>query len=111
MMIEYYKIKSEYGNPVILFRDGDYYTCFLEDAEVISDLFRLSTILVDNVKQLSFAFSELDKYLPTIVRAGYRVAIADKINDGRGNKLDYEHRDLSFNKEQLVIKQLTIQFD
>lgn len=65
-------IKAKYSNAIVLLRCGEYYTTFEEDAKNVSRVLGGAT----------FEYSALDVAVPKLVRAGFRVAIADAIEDG-----------------------------
>ena len=79
----YNKIKERYPNMnmIVLFRIGDEYKAYYEDANTVSGI--LKTPVVNNnfmgEEWLSTAFphEKIDKYLPLLVRHGYRIAICD----------------------------------
>jgi DNA mismatch repair protein MutS len=87
---QYYDIKCKYPNEIILFRVGDFYEIFDEDAIKCSKI--LNIVLTKkpskSSKQTKFAgfpYYTLDNYLPKLIRAGLRVAICEQIGD-KNNK-------------------------
>ena len=81
-MIETFKmLKEKHSDALILFRVGDFYESYFEDAQKVSEV--LGVTLTKNKKEdiliVSFPFSALDTYLPKLIRAGLRVAICDDI--------------------------------
>ena len=78
--LTYFKqLKQQYPDAVILFRMGNFYQTFEEDAEKIAnDLGIIVTKRKDGVRMAGFPHHALDTYLPRLVRCGNRVAIVDK---------------------------------
>jgi DNA mismatch repair protein MutS len=84
-LVEQYKaIKAKYPDAILLFRVGDFYESFGEDAKIVSK--QLGLILTNSsCKELkaaaSLPFHALDIHLKTLVKAGYRVAICEQLED------------------------------
>ena len=83
-MIETFKMLKEKNSDVlILFRVGDFYESYFEDAKKVSEV--LGVTLTENEKDdifiTSFPTQSLDTYLPKLIRAGLRVAICDDISE------------------------------
>ena len=83
-MIETFKmLKGKHPDAVILFRAGDFYESFFDDAKKVSEV--LGVTLTENEKDdifiTSFPTQSLDTYLPKLIRAGLRVAICDDISE------------------------------
>ena len=81
-MIETFKmLKEKHSDVLILFRVGDFYESYFEDAKKVSEV--LGVTLTENEKDdifiTSFPTQSLDTYLPKLIRAGLRVAICDDI--------------------------------
>jgi DNA mismatch repair protein MutS len=72
----YSKIKEKHPDAVLLFRNGDFYESYNEDAEIVSGICN-TYIADDGLKFTAFPFHALDTYLPKIIRHGHRVCIAD----------------------------------
>ena len=66
-------------NPIILFRDMDFYFTYNEDAETIGQVLGASGKVAhaEDFTYAAFSTRKLDEYLPTIIRKGYHVAIYD----------------------------------
>lgn len=84
LMEQYKTIKAKYPDAVLLFRVGDFYETFGEDAKVVAK--HLHIILtyspVDEFYEgASFPFHALDGHLRSLVKAGYRVAICEQLED------------------------------
>ncbi len=86
LMRQYYKIKARYPNAILLFRMGDFYETFDEDAHIVSRVLGITLTKRANgqaadVPLAGFPHHALDNYLPKLVRAGYRVAICEQLED------------------------------
>src|ERR1043166_3944530 len=88
LMKQYASIKSKYPDAILLFRVGDFYETFGEDAVKASKV--LGIVLTkrangsaSHIELAGFPHHSLDAYLPRLVRAGYRVAICDQLEDPR----------------------------
>lgn len=83
-MIETFKmLKKKHSDALILFRVGDFYESYCEDAQKASEV--LGVTLTKNKKEdvfmAGFPTHALDTYLPKLIRAGIRVAICDDISE------------------------------
>ena len=83
-MIETFKmLKEKHSDALILFRVGDFYESYCEDAKKVSEV--LGVTLTNNKKEdfviAGFPYHALDTYLPKLIRAGLRVAICDDISE------------------------------
>ena len=83
-MIETFKmLKEKHSDALILFRVGDFYESYFDDAKKVSEV--LGVTLTENEKDdifiTSFPTQSLDTYLPKLIRAGLRVAICDDISE------------------------------
>ncbi|GIV60125.1 MAG: DNA mismatch repair protein MutS [Rhodothermaceae bacterium] len=88
LMRQYYKIKERHPNAILLFRMGDFYETFDEDAHTVSRVLGITLTKRANgqaadVPLAGFPHHALDNYLPKLVRAGYRVAICEQLEDPR----------------------------
>src|SRR6187402_2211229 len=88
LMKQYAAIKAKYPGALLLFRVGDFYETFGEDAVAASKV--LDIVLtncgkgsVSEIELAGFPHHSLDTYLPKLVRAGHRVAICDQLEDPR----------------------------
>ena len=81
----YNQIKEQYPDTILLFRVGDFYEVYHEDAKKASKTLSVTlTHRGDGTPLCGFPFHALDSYLPKLVRAGYRVAICCVNPAGRG---------------------------
>lgn len=91
LMRQYASIKGRYPDALLLFRVGDFYETFAEDAIRSSKalgivLTRRANGAASFVELAGFPHHSLDIYLPKLVKAGYRVAICDQLEDPRQAK-------------------------
>lgn len=80
----YDNVKSRYQDAVVIFRVGDFYEAFGQDAVTLSEV--CGTILAkrpDNTQLSGFPSLSLDCYLPLLVKSGKRVAVVDPLIDPR----------------------------
>lgn len=87
MMKQYFELKAKHPDAVLLFRCGDFYETYSEDAIVASEILGITLTKRANgqqgrtVEMAGFPHHALDTYLPKLVRAGKRVAICDQLED------------------------------
>ena len=86
LMRQYASIKAKYPDALLLFRVGDFYETFGEDAVKTSKILGIVLTRRANgaatfVELAGFPYHALDTYLPKLVRAGQRVAICDQLED------------------------------
>jgi len=91
LMKQYYSIKAQYPGAILLFRVGDFYETFSEDARIASKvlgivLTKRSNGAASDQDLAGFPHHSLDNYLPRLVKAGYRVAICDQLEDPKKTK-------------------------
>lgn len=76
------QMKAKHPDAILLYRIGDFYRAFAEDAKAVSDVLGITLTRRNNAKgitaqQAAFPAYTLDTYLPKLVRAGKHVAICD----------------------------------
>src|ERR1700761_5978827 len=86
LMKQHRDIKAKYPDAVLLFRVGDFYETFNEDAHIASRVLAITLTTLANgsaafVDLSGFPHHALDTYLHKLVKAGYRVAICDQLED------------------------------
>lgn len=91
LMKQHREIKSKYPDAVLLFRVGDFYETFSEDALIASrvlgiTLTKRSNGAASSIELAGFPHHALDTYLHKLVKAGYRVAICDQLEDPKTAK-------------------------
>lgn len=83
LMEQYFKVKKKYPQTILLFRVGDFYETFGQDAITTSKILGIILTSRNNggsdVELAGFPFHSLDMYLPRLVKAGYRVAICEQL--------------------------------
>ena len=88
MMAQYRRIKGELPkDALLLFRLGDFYEMFFEDAQAGSQLLNLSLTARNGVPMCGLPFHAANNYIARILRAGRKVAICDQTEDARPGKL------------------------
>ncbi|MCF8309123.1 MAG: DNA mismatch repair protein MutS, partial [Bacteroidales bacterium] len=90
-MKQYYSVKSKYPDALLLFRVGDFYETFGEDARKTARILGIiltkrSNGAASQIDLAGFPHHALDSYLPKLVRAGERVAICDQMEDPKHAK-------------------------
>ena len=91
MMKQFFELKAKHPDAIMLFRCGDFYETYSEDAIVASEILGITLTKRANgqaksVEMAGFPFHALDTYLPKLVRAGKRVAICDQLEDPKMTK-------------------------
>ena len=86
LMRQYYKIKARHPNAILLFRMGDFYETFEDDARTVSKVLGITLTKRSNgaateVPLAGLPYHALDNYLPKLVQAGMRVAICEQLED------------------------------
>jgi len=86
LMKQYYSVKAKHPDALLLFRVGDFYETFGEDAVKASEILGITLTRRANgaasfVELAGFPYHALDTYLPRLVRAGQRVAICEQLED------------------------------
>ena len=83
LMTQYHQVKAKYPDAVLLFRVGDFYETFGEDAIKAARALGITLTSRNNggvdVELAGFPYHSMDLYLPRLVRAGYRVAICEQM--------------------------------
>jgi len=91
MMKQYFAFKAEYPEAVLLFRCGDFYETYGDDALTASKvlgivLTKRSSATPGAIPMAGFPHHSLETYLPRLVRAGYKVAVCDQLEDPKLTK-------------------------
>ena len=91
LMKQYFEMKRKHPDAVLLFRVGDFYETFSDDAIVASEILgitltRRANGSAQHVELAGFPHHALDTYLPKLVRAGKRVAICEQLEDPKLTK-------------------------
>ncbi|MBQ0105362.1 MAG: DNA mismatch repair protein MutS [Armatimonadetes bacterium] len=88
---QYWAVKNQYPNLILLYRMGDFYEIFGEDAKIASRVLELvltsrSAGYASDMPMCGFPHHALDKYVAKLVAAGYKVAVADQLEDPKKTK-------------------------
>jgi DNA mismatch repair protein MutS len=92
MMKQFYSLKAKHPDALLLFRCGDFYETYCEDAITASKILGITLTRRNNggskgsTEMAGFPHHALDTYLPKLVRAGKRVAICDQLEDPKLTK-------------------------
>jgi DNA mismatch repair protein MutS len=86
MMAQYWDIKKQHRDAIVLFRMGDFYETFFEDAKVASNTLGLALTTRDRnsdhpVPLAGVPFHSADAYITRLLRAGYKVAVCEQMED------------------------------
>ena len=81
MQEQHEQLKAKHPDAVLLFRTGDNYVAYKEDAPAVSRILGLEVEHGDKADTVSFPLKDLDTHLPKLIRAGQRVAICDQLED------------------------------
>ena len=95
MMEQYYQIKERYSDAIILFRVGDFYETFGEDAKVASKELNITLTATGRgkgaTKKIPMAgvpFHAVTPYIKQLITKGYKVAICEQVEDKARNKIE-----------------------
>ena len=77
---KYCELKKKNPGCLVLFRCGDFYETYEDDAQLVSDCIGITLTKVHKtgLRMAGFPYHALDTYLPRLIRAGFRLAIDDK---------------------------------
>ncbi|HPN70026.1 MAG TPA: DNA mismatch repair protein MutS, partial [Saprospiraceae bacterium] len=83
LMAQYYKLKAQHPDAILLYRVGDFYETFGSDAVTVANVLGIILTKRNNggvdIELAGFPYHSLDLYLPKIVRAGFRVALCEQL--------------------------------
>ena len=91
MMKQFFTVKAQHPEALLLFRCGDFYETYGDDALTASKvlgivLTKRSNAAPDSIPMAGFPHHSLEIYLPRLVRAGYKVAVCDQLEDPKLTK-------------------------
>lgn len=95
MMKQFFDLKAKHPDALLLFRCGDFYETYCEDAVAASKILGITLTRRSNgrsrdggqtTEMAGFPYHALDTYLPKLIRAGRRVAICDQLEDPKLTK-------------------------
>lgn len=82
-MEQYFSLKSKHPDAILLYRVGDFYETFADDAKIVADILGIVLTSRNNggsdIALAGFPHHSLDVYLPKLVRSGHRVAICEQL--------------------------------
>lgn len=91
---QFFSVKAQYPEAILLYRVGDFYETYSDDALLASKILGIVLTKRTNggkgtLHMAGFPYHAIDTYLPKLVRAGYKVAVCDQLEDPKltGNKL------------------------
>lgn len=83
---QFNEIKAKHPDAVLLFRVGDFYESYEEDAEIVAKELGITLTKKGDTKMANFPHHALDTYLPKLIQAGKRVAVCDQREDPKLTK-------------------------
>lgn len=86
LMKQYFEMKAKHKDAIILYRVGDFYETFCDDAKEVHDILGITLTSRAGSPLAGFPYHALDTYLPKLVRAGKRVAICEQLEDPKLTK-------------------------
>ena len=91
MMKQFFDLKAKNPDAILLFRCGDFYETYADDATTAAQALGITLTHRnnkggDNTEMAGFPYHALDTYLPRLIRAGFRVAICDQLEDPKLTK-------------------------
>lgn len=100
MLKQFYDLKAKHPDAILLFRCGDFYETYCNDAEKTSKILGITLTRSNRTKDIEgkplsmagFPYHALDTYLPKLIRAGERVAICDQLEAPKKNQESAENQ-------------------
>lgn len=85
---QYEFLKAKHPDIILLFRCGDFYESYFDDAKKVSEILgiTLTRRKGESMYMVGFPYTALNIYLPKLIRAGLRIAICDEIAPKDGNR-------------------------
>ena len=88
LLEQYHKIKGDHKDTILLFRMGDFYETFYEDAQIASQVLGIALTArphgtKEKVPLAGVPYRSIDSYMDKLIRAGYKVAICEQMEDAR----------------------------
>ena len=108
MMKQFFDLKAKHPDAIMLFRCGDFYETYSEDAVAASEILGITLTKRANgqnktIEMAGFPHHALDTYLPKLIRAGRRVAICDQLEDPK--TISFRIRKTTFSPPYISEKQ------
>lgn len=91
LLKQFFSIKAQYPDVILLYRVGDFYETYSDDADIASKVLGIVQTKKSNgqkgsVAMAGFPHHSINVYLPKLVRAGYKVAVCDQLEDPKKTK-------------------------
>ena len=86
MIKQYADLKAKHPDALLLFRCGDFYETYEDDAKAAADILGITLTKRDSIRMAGFPYHALDTYLPKLIRSGKRVAICDQLEAPKTTK-------------------------
>ncbi|MFO7880911.1 MAG: DNA mismatch repair protein MutS [Kosmotogaceae bacterium] len=86
MMEQYQNIKNKYEDALLLFRLGDFYEAFFEDAKLLSEATQIVLTSRNGYPMAGVPYHSIDQYLKKLIEAGYKIAICDQVEEASKSK-------------------------
>ncbi len=86
MMRQYHEIKQRFKEEILFFRMGDFYEMFGQDAEKASKILEIALTKRSNILMCGIPYHAKDNYIHKVIKAGYKVAICDQLEDPSASK-------------------------
>lgn len=108
MLKQFYDLKAKHPDAILLFRCGDFYETYCNDAEKASKILGITLTRSSRTKDIEgkplsmagFPYHALDTYLPKLIRAGERVAICDQLEAPQKNQESAENQVMETAKQE-----------
>ena len=108
MLKQFYDLKGKHPDAILLFRCGDFYETYCNDAEKASKILGITLTRSHRTKDIEgkplsmagFPYHALDTYLPKLIRAGERVAICDQLEASKKNQESAENQAVESVKQE-----------
>ena len=99
MIMQYLEIKKDYPDTLILFRLGDFYELFFEDAKIASKVLELvltgkNAGVEDKIPMCGVPYHAINSYIETLIKNGYKVGIVEQLEDPALSKNKLVKRDV-----------------
>ena len=113
MMRQFFEMKAKHPEALLLFRCGDFYETYCEDAIEASKVLGITLTRRNNggsaggAEMAGFPHHALDTYLPKLIRAGKRVAVCDQLEDPKKKRLEIKGKKGLSQMDKMVKRGIT----